>query len=299
MNIEAKLKVTDIQRFCMHDGHGIRTTVFLKGCPLRCEWCHNPETQKRAAELLFYPKKCIYCGACEAACPMGIHRVCDGHNIDRRSCALCGRCAQSCPTAALELCGNDMSVKDIVSEIERDREFYRENGGVTVSGGEPFAQGEAVIELLRACHEKGINTAVETCGYADVEILRAAAPFVDTFLWDVKDTDSRRHERYTGVSNELILNNLSEIAQMNARIRMRCILVNGVNTDKPHYDAIAELCKGIHNFDGAELIACHAYSGTKATFIGKEDNGRRDWIPTADQLESARAILTANGIYVL
>lgn len=298
MSTEKKLKVTEIQRFCMHDGPGIRTTVFFKGCPLRCEWCHNPETQKAKSELLFYEKKCIGCGAC-LVCENGAHRLTDRHEIDRDKCVGCGRCAEACPTCALELCGREYTVDELIREIEKDRAFYGETGGITLSGGEPFVQGELLVELLRKCKARGINTAVETCGYVDGELLRAALPHVDLFLWDVKDTDSKRHRRYTGVPNDPILRNLALINERMARIRLRCILVNGVNTDTTHYSRLAELALSTNELDGIEIIPYHAYGGTKSTFIGRSDSGRADWIPDGCQINSAKEFLRGRCLKVL
>ena len=166
----------------MHDGPGIRTTVFLKGCPMRCAWCHNPETQKAVKELLFYDKKCIGCRACEAVCPNKVHLFDEAHALERKKCTVCENCAKACPTGALEICGKEMSVSEIVSVVERDRAFYGENGGVTLSGGEPLMQAEAVVKLLAECKKRGISTAVETCGYVDEEILVKAAKYIDTVL---------------------------------------------------------------------------------------------------------------------
>lgn len=298
MSTDIKLKVTEIQRFCMHDGPGIRTTVFLKGCPLRCEWCHNPETQKTGAERLFYQSKCILCGACSAVCPLGVHTVGGEHSIDRTKCRLCFACTENCPAAALEKCGRDMTVGEILSVVQRDYAFYGENGGMTLSGGEPFAQGENTVALLKACKERGISTAVETCGYASPDVIRAAVPFTDLFLWDIKDTDDTRHKNHTGVSNKLILDNLELANKTGAKIRLRCILVNGVNTQETHYANIARIAEGIKVLDCVELIPYHAYGGTKAVFCGSVDNGNPRWIPTAAQTEEARAVLTARGICV-
>ena len=291
MSTEIKLRVTEIQRFCMHDGPGVRTTVFLKGCPLRCAWCHNPETQRFNAELLFYPTKCIGCSACEAVCPNGVHAVGEQHAIDRTKCTAYGECVKVCPTNALELCGTLYTIGEILSVVKKDLAFYGKNGGVTLSGGEPLAQGEASVELLQACKENGFSTAVETCGHVAPDLLQKAAPYVDLFLWDIKDTDSARHKQYTGFGNERILENLSLINEMNAKIRLRCILVNGVNTDERHYSAIAELASKINNLDGVEWLPYHAYGGTKSVFLGGEDSGRKEWIPTPEQMEKAKEIV--------
>lgn len=292
------VKVTEIQRFCMHDGPGIRTTVFLKGCPLRCVWCHNPETQKSNAELLFYPQKCIGCGMCIKACPVGAHQLTDTHEISRAYCILCESCANSCPTGALAIMGKEMTVSEILKIVEKDLAFYGEDGGITLSGGEPFLQEEATVALLKGCKEKGISTAVETCGYADPDILRAALPYVDTLLWDLKDTDDMRHRHYTGVSNERILENLRIANEAKSKIRLRCILINGINTNQAHYKKIAEIANALHRIEGVELIPYHAYGGVKATFIGKNDNGNVAWIPEASQIEGAKRFLIDCGVFV-
>lgn len=298
MSIDKTLRVTEIQRFCMHDGPGVRTTVFVKGCPLRCAWCHNPETQKSGAELLFYQNKCILCGACAAVCAHGVHRLAGRHTLERAGCAACGRCAGLCPTGALALCGSELSVQRILSTVERDMAFYGEDGGITLSGGEPLAQPEGALALLRACKERGLHTAVETCGYAPVEALYALLPFVDLFLWDIKDTNDARHKRYTGVSNERILANLRAIDARGAKTRIRCILVNGVNTDIAHYQSVAGIASSLSNCEGVELLPYHAYAGTKATFIGAEDNGKKEWIPSRDRLLEAISVLGGCGITV-
>ena len=294
------LTVTDIQRFCMHDGPGVRTTVFLKGCPLRCAWCHNPETQKTEQELLFYTAKCIGCGACAKVCPSGAHQMSEeGHTFLRERCTLCKRCCLVCPTEAMKLCGALYTVEEILAEVEKDRAFYGDKGGITVSGGEPFLQGENTLSLLRACRERGLNTAVETCGQFDASLIEGAVSCVDLFLWDVKDTDSERHKRYTGVGNERILSNLAAVDALGGVTRLRCILVEGVNTNEEHYARLASLAKSLTHCQGVEFIPYHAYGGSKATFLGLADTGRADWIPSQETVERAKEALRQAGVTVI
>ena len=283
-----KLPVTEIQRFCMHDGDGVRTVVFLKGCPLRCKWCHNPETQKAEQEMLYYSAKCIACGACELICHNGAHSFTDHHCYDRSLCISCEKCAKACPTEAIAPAMREKYVDEIVREIERDMAFYGDNGGVTLSGGEPLIHGEAAIELLKKCKEKNISTAVETCGYISSDNLREAIKYTDLFLWDIKDTNNERHKEYTGVSNQRIIENLLLADSLGAKTVMRCIIVNGVNTDAAHIEALAALWQRLSNCRYIELIPYHAYGGSKMLSLGKEDNGRKEWIPEHNQIEEIK-----------
>ena len=220
------MKVTEIQRFCMHDGPGIRTVVFLKGCPLRCKWCHNPETQSVNNEILFYPNKCIGCGACAGVCQNGAHTFAEtGHSFSRNLCAACMKCAQACCSKAITASHAEMTVDEIVAEIMKDMAFYGENGGVTLSGGEPLMNMAEAIELLKECKKRGVNTAVETSGFFDTAFLPELVPLTDCFLWDFKDSDARRHMEYTGVSNEKIVENLLTADSLGAETVMRCIMV--------------------------------------------------------------------------
>lgn len=287
---DIELNVTEIQRFCMHDGPGVRTVVFLKGCPLRCAWCHNPETQDPSSELLFYSKKCIGCGIC-LSCKNSVHSFEDGkHMINRNKCTACGECASNCPPSALQISGRRMKIPDMISAVSRDIAFYGESGGVTLSGGEPLFR-PGVVRLLCELKKAGLNTAVETCGYVSPDILQKAAPYVDTFLWDIKDTDPKRHEKYTGKSNALILSNLRLADSLHAKIRLRFILVNGVNATQKHYKASAEIYGSLSNPDLPEIIPYHAYGGVKSEFLGKEDLQKKDFIPTDEQINEFRKYL--------
>ena len=201
--------VLNIQRYCTDDGPGIRTTIFLKGCPLHCLWCHNPETQSGKREVLFDGAKCIGCGRCESICEKGVHTFLDGHKMDRKKCIGCGVCATICPAGALEICGREMSVAEVVAEAMRDQPFYEASGGgVTISGGEPLFQPKFTAELLKTLHENGVHTAVETCGFAKTEDFLSAIKHCDLLLFDIKETNPARHKTYTGVLPHLIHENL-------------------------------------------------------------------------------------------
>ena len=205
--------VFNIQRYSIHDGPGIRTTLFLKGCPLRCRWCHNPESMSGRIQVGFFPERCIGCLECVQACPHGVHLVENGQRVLRRErCRGAGKCIEVCYAEALECLGSYLTVEEAVARIERDRPFYETSqGGVTLSGGEPLRQAEFAIAVLTQCRERGLHAAIETCGYVPWEVLAAAARYADLILFDLKHMDSRVHRRLTGVPNELILANLSRL----------------------------------------------------------------------------------------
>lgn len=282
------LNITDIQRFCMHDGNGVRTTVFFKGCPLRCAWCHNPETQNAAPQLMYYASKCIGCRLC-TVCRNGAHSFESGHSFNAVSCKNCGACAAICPTKALEIVGERTDADRVIATVLRDADFYGTEGGVTLSGGEPTMQPEAAIYILKELKKGGINTAVETCGYFDAAILPELVKYTDTFLWDIKDTNDARHREYTGVSNKTIIENLFIADEMGAKTVLRCILVNGVNSDNGHYTAIAEIYKRLKNCVRVDILPYHAYGGAKSEALGMRGGNSADgWIPSAETVLKAK-----------
>jgi pyruvate formate lyase activating enzyme len=226
-------KILRIERFAIHDGPGIRTTVFLKGCPLRCTWCHSPESQLLQPEFMPRPERCVRCLACTGACPQhAVRPAADGGPLAPDTCEACGACAQACPTGARELVGRTMSVDSLMAEIERDRIFYDEsNGGVTFSGGEPLMQPAFLSEVVSACRASAIHVAVDTCGHADTSALVDVARDADLFLFDLKIMDEDRHRAFTGASNVRILQNLERLATVHGNVLVRFPLIPGVNDD--------------------------------------------------------------------
>ena len=263
--------IFDIQKFCIHDGPGIRTTVFFKGCPLRCEWCHNPESKRRERELLYTSRLCVSCGACGEVCPSKAHRFTESvHNVDVSLCSACGKCTQVCPTGALAIAGKEASAEEIMEEVLRDRAFYEASGGgLTLSGGELFAQFDFALSLLRSAKAHGLHTCAETCGFTDREKLRRLAPFVDLFLYDWKCTDPVLHEKFTGVGNQKILENLRELNALGTAVVLRCPIIPGVNDNEGHFAGIAALANELDCVSAVELEPYHALGTDKAERLGQ------------------------------
>jgi len=222
----------DIQRYALHDGPGIRTTVFFKGCPLSCWWCHNPEGQDPKPNLMFFENRCLACGECVRICPHGAVQRVNGSIRTTSACRVCGTCANACPAEARKVAGRRMTVSEVTREIERDLIFWDESGGgVTFSGGEPLAQPRFLDSLLDVCREKRINTVVETCGLAKEDVLLGLSEKVGLFLYDLKTLDPLRHKKYTGVANDSILANLEALAQRKKPVVVRYPIIPEINDD--------------------------------------------------------------------
>lgn len=269
--VAARGVIFDIKRYALHDGPGIRTTVFFKGCPLRCWWCHNPESQVASPELMFQKNRCTGCGDCLAACEEGALSLTGGElSIARDRCTRCGACAIACQAEALMMSGQEMTVAEVIAEIERDSLFYDESGGgVTFSGGEPLMQPDFLAELLRTCRARGLHTALDTSGYAPWATLERVSEDVSLFLYDLKLMDDRKHREFTGVSNELILANLRELARRGSAIIIRLPLIPGINDDPENIRRTGEFVASLARPCPINILPYHRAGIAKYTKLGR------------------------------
>jgi len=261
--------VFNIQRFSVHDGPGIRTNVFLKGCPLRCIWCHNPEGLSAKRQMKFSADKCIGCGDCVDVCDYGGHLFHDKmHMVDFSRCVACMKCSDVCPANAIEADGVIMTVDSVIKEVLRDKSFFESSGGgLTLSGGEPFYQPEFALEILKAAKAEGINCAVETCGMASTEVFERAAALVDLFLFDYKATGEELHQKVTGASQKQILKNLKTISSFGADVILRCPIIPGINDNEEHYMGIAETAEK-YSVKEINIMPYHSLGNGKREKLG-------------------------------
>jgi len=290
--------VFNIQRYSVQDGPGIRATVFLKGCPLCCAWCHNPEGISPDREVWAFESRCCACGECRRVCPHGAGVPGEGALPPQvPHCELCGACVAACPADSRRIVGEEVTVAEVITSVLQDRVFYEEsNGGVTFSGGEPLRQPAFLCELLRACRAEGLHTAVDTCGMARTEELSAIAALTDLFLYDLKFIDEEAHRRYTGVSNRQILGNLRALGAVHRNIWMRVPLIPGANDGPEELRAVARFAAGIPGVRQVNLLPYHSTGRQKWQRLGRNGVTTEFQSPSADALAGATAIFQEAGL---
>lgn len=250
--------IINIQKYSIHDGPGIRTTVFFKGCPLNCWWCHNPESQNPRPEIMFFEERCTGCSTCIKRCPTKAIELFQGHLVTyEKKCTLCGKCCDLCPNNARELVGTDITVKELMSKLIKDEVFYEEsNGGVTFSGGEPLMHSDYLINVLNICKDRDIHTTIDTSGYAPFEQFEKIIDSVDLFLFDIKHMNNEKHLEYTGVENTLILDNLKKLSQKGCNIYVRMPIIAGINDDDENINMAINFLSNL-NITQVDLLPYH------------------------------------------
>lgn len=286
----------DVKRCAVHDGPGIRTTLFLKGCPLKCLWCHNPEGISAKPQLAYYGHKCINCGECVDACPSGAHAMIEGrHVFHRGKCIACGVCESVCLGGALKLYGRAVSVGEAKAIALEDRAFFRSDGGVTLSGGEPLLQADFCFELLSELKREGIHTAVDTCGFVRWEAYEKILPVTDMFLFDIKHSDDAEHKRLAGQGNRLILANLSRLSSLGARIEVRMPLIPGLNDSEKNIHGTGVIL-GKLKTERMIILPYHSLARSKYVALGMTDTMPEADMPSADDVRHAVDIIRGHGV---
>lgn len=291
--------VFNIQRFSLYDGPGLRTTVFLKGCPLRCPWCHNPESQSPLPEIMYWKSRCLGCGACAALCPAGALRLVDGRVVPTgERCMSCGECVERCPAGARGVSGRSITSEEALSEILKDNVFYDQSGGgVTFSGGEPLAQPEFLESTMRLCKEAGLMTAVDTCGFAPWEVIERIIPFSDLFLYDVKHMDDAVHRKLVGVSNEFILENLRRLAATGKEVTARLPVIPGANDESVNIRKTGEFLSSV-GVSRITVLPYHDMGREKYERLGRNYTMEGLPEPSGQVIERVTDVLRSFGLRV-
>ena len=297
--IEMK-NITNIQKFSIHDGDGIRTTVFFKGCPLKCEWCHNPETQRFEKEMQVDREKCTGCGTCASVCPNGAVRMTEYHrpSWDPKACTFCGKCENFCPAGVREIVGREYTVKELTKELMKDQMFYEESGGgVTFSGGEVMSMDmDFILAMAKELKRQDVTLTIDTCGYVPYERFEKILPYVNTFLYDVKVMDPELHKKYMGTDNKLILENLIRLSQDGARIYIRIPTIKEVNGNEQNMkETIAFLKEHDIHPAGVNLLPYHDTGSGKYAKLGMEYKGTDLHAPDKEEMEAFAALFVNAG----
>ena len=292
--------IFNIQKFSTHDGDGVRTTIFFKGCPLRCMWCHNPESQHYYKELIFHQHKCTACGRCVAKCKQGANSIVDGKIVfDRSKCTACGVCTDWCITEARELAGKEYTVDALVKEAMKDKIFYEQSGGgVTLSGGEVMASQhmDYVEEVCRKLHENGVSVFIDTSGYTDYENLKRILPYVDVFLYDIKVMDPEDHKKFIGVDNSLILENLKKLSDEGAGLYIRLPIIQQVNATDEHIESVIHFLKENNSHARqVNLLPYHDIGKGKYASLDMEYHEDEMSVPVSELMEHFKSMFEEQG----
>lgn len=292
--------IFNLMKYSIHDGPGIRTTVFFKGCPLKCLWCHNPESHRLKPQVSKYPDRCIGCGKCINLCPTNAIYVEENRiNFDAKRCIQCEKCIEVCYSNSMELIGKVMTVDEVMKEVEKDSVFYEESaGGVTFSGGEPFMQYEFLEKLLTECKKKHIHTAVDTCGFVNKNILINMSSLIDLFLYDLKIMDEAKHIKYTGVSNKIILENLRELTKIGKRIFIRIPIIPGINDNDESIDETAKYLASLNGLEQINILPYHNIAMEKYKRIGQEYSLNEIKTPSHERMNEISQKLQSYGFQV-
>ncbi len=293
-------RIFKIQRHSLHDGPGIRTTVFLKGCPLRCAWCFNPESQASESEIIHYEEKCIGCNACMNVCPSdAIIGEAIGKHIDRTRCTHCLACADACLASAMKAYGKDMATEDVLEEVLKDKVFYKSDGGVTLSGGDALMQPDFSAELLSRCKESGLNTAIETCGYGDADKLRKILRYTDHTMFDIKVMDEEKHIAFTGVSNKIILENAKIAARESREMKVCVPVIPGCNDDDKGLEQIARfVSRELGSVSGVLLHPYNLAGVSKYQRLSRNYQLQNTVAPTDEEMKGHARVFEKYGIPV-